>query len=179
MNTIKKLSFAVLLMGVAFAGSACTLSADVGTNQPINPPTGSVPAGDQARVVSIIDGDTIDVELNGSTQRVRYIGVNTPERDEVCYADATQANNAFVGGKTVILVRDVSETDQFSRLLRYVYVDGVMINEQLVREGWAEAVEYRPDTRHTAGFRDLEQAAARDNRGCHPTGIFNDGSTTR
>jgi len=53
------------------------------------------------------------------------------------------------------------------------------VNEQLVRDGWAESVEYPPDTARAADFRALEQEAAGANRGCHPTGIFDDGSATR
>jgi endonuclease YncB( thermonuclease family) len=140
---------------------------------------GAVPAGDTATVVGVIDGDTIDVVQNGVTYRVRYVGVNTPERDEICYGEATGANAALVAGRTVTLVRDQSETDRFGRLLRFVYADGVFVNAQLIREGWAEAVEYRPDTTQTGNFQALEREAAAQGRGCHPTGIFDDGTATR
>lgn len=146
------------------------------------PPTGgggNVPAGETATVVNVIDGDTIDVMLNGQRQRVRYVGVNTPERDEPCYADATSANAALVDGQTVTLVMDTSDTDRFDRLLRYIYVGDTFVNAELVRQGYAEVVSYPPDTAFFDTFRDLEQEAARANRGCHPTGIFNDGSYTR
>lgn len=141
-------------------------------------PTGEI-QGDTAQVTRIIDGDTIDVRIDGVGYRVRYIGVNTPERDEACYNDASNANAALVQGKTVTLVKDVSDTDQFGRLLRYVYVGNTLVNEQLVRDGWAESVEYPPDTARAPDFRRLEREATADNRGCHPTGIFDDGSTTR
>lgn len=135
--------------------------------------------GETARVTRIIDGDTIDVEMNGVGYRVRYVGVNTPERDEVCYGEATGANARMVSGRTVTMVSDESNTDRYGRLLRYIYVDGVFVNAQLVIEGWAEAVEYRPDTAQTAYLRQLEQQARAENRGCHSTGIFDDGSDTR
>lgn len=78
-----------------------------------------------ATVVNIVDGDTIDVLMNdGTTYRVRYIGINTPESNETCGNDATAANDALVDGQVVAMQRDVSETDQFGRLLRYVYVGG-------------------------------------------------------
>lgn len=135
--------------------------------------------GEVGRVLSVIDGDTIDVDLNGDTVRVRYVGINTPERDEVCYSDATRANRALVERQTVRLITDVSDTDRFGRLLRYVYVDDTLVNEQLIVEGWGEAVRYDPDVRFYDRFVQLEQEAARAGRGCHPTGIFDDGSTTR
>lgn len=135
--------------------------------------------GDSGTVTRIIDGDTIDVSLNGVETRVRYVGVNTPERDEVCYQEATNANASLVQGQTVTLVRDVNDTDRYGRLLRYVYVNGINVNATLVSQGYAEAAEYPPDTAQTAAFRDLEVQAQAANLGCHPTGIFNDGSLVR
>lgn len=166
------------------------LSCTVTLGAPITPPpavdeaiipAGAAPPanGQQARVTRVIDGDTIDVTIDGTGYRVRYIGINTPERDEPCYAEAMAANRALVEGRTVTLVRDQSETDRFGRLLRYIYVGNINVNAQLVAQGWAEAVEYPPDTAQTAFFRELERRARAANLGCHPTGIFNDGSDTR
>lgn len=132
-----------------------------------------------ARVINVIDGDTIDVELNGVEYRVRYIGVNTPERDQTCYDEATAANRALVSGQSVRLVADVSDTDPYGRLLRYVYVGDVFVNARLVEQGAAEAVRYPPDDAHFDEFRALERAAAAANLLCHATGIFDDGSSTR
>ncbi|MBX7250621.1 MAG: thermonuclease family protein [Candidatus Promineofilum sp.] len=102
--------------------------------------------GTLAQVTHIVDGDTIDVSINGSTFRVRYIGINTPEMDESCGPLAKDANAALVAGQTVRLVKDVSETDRFGRLLRYVYVGNLFVNGELVLHGWADAVRYPPDT---------------------------------
>jgi micrococcal nuclease len=95
-----------------------------------------------ATLLRVIDGDTIDVEINGERQRVRYIGMNTPERDEPCYDEATDANIDLIAGKTVLLVKDTSETDRYGRLLRYVYAGDVFFNQALVAEGYAVAVLY-------------------------------------
>ena len=135
--------------------------------------------GETARVVGVIDGDTIDVSLNGETIRVRYVGVNTPERDESCYSEATAANRAMVEGQTVTLVRDSSNTDRYGRLLRFIYVGDMLVNRELVARGYAEAVLYEPDDGFHNEFVQLEQAAARNRLGCHPTGIFDDNSTVR
>lgn len=135
---------------------------------------------DIATVTRVIDGDTIDVRLqNGTTARVRYIGVNTPEDDEPCYREATAANAALIQNQQVRMVRDVSNTDPFNRLLRYVYVGNTFVNAVLVQQGWAEAVVYEPDTRYFDIFRQYEQDATTANIGCHPTGIFNDGDSRR
>jgi micrococcal nuclease len=136
------------------------------------PPAATLPGNETARVVDVIDGDTIDVEIDGQEYRVRYIGVNTPERDETCYRDATEANADLVEDQTVRLIRDVSETDRYDRLLRYVYVGDVFVNAELVMDGYAEAVSFPPDTAYYDYFVDLEADAEAANLGCHPTGIF-------
>ena len=125
-----------------------------------------------AVVTQIIDGDTINVLVNGRSLRVRYIGIDTPERDEACYAEATAANAAWVEGQTVRLVRDVSHTDRYDRLLRYVYVDEVLVNAELVAGGWAESKRYPPDDELYNYLEDLEAAAAKQQLGCYPTGVF-------
>jgi len=79
----------------------------------------------------------------------------------------------------VKLVKDVSETDRYGRLLRYVYVGDVFVNRALVAEGFAEAVLYRPDDRHYELFSQLEAEAAQSGLGCHESGIFHDGDATR
>ncbi len=150
-----------------------------GVSAPTAAPQQPAPQGDTALVTRIIDGDTIDVRIGGVGYRVRYIGINTPERDQSCYQEASDANAALVSGQTVTLVRDSSDTDQYGRLLRYVYVGSQFVNAELVREGWAESVVYPPDTRYEQTFHQLEQAAQADQLGCHPSGIFDDGSDTR
>jgi endonuclease YncB( thermonuclease family) len=140
---------------------------------------GTAPQGDTATVTYVIDGDTIEVDMNGVGYRVRYVGVNTPESDEPCYREATSANAAMVEGQTVTLVQDVSNTDRYGRLLRFVYVGSTLVNQELVWQGYAEAVLYNPDDGFHDAFVQLEQEAANAGRGCHPTGIFNDGSFTR
>jgi endonuclease YncB( thermonuclease family) len=177
-HTISSVLLLILLVSI----SACQIvigdgSGTTTTTAPID--TGSVPQGDSAVVTRIIDGDTIDVEMNGTVYRVRYVGVNTPESDEPCYGDATDANAALVDGQTVTLVRDHSNTDRYDRLLRFVYVGSIFVNAELVRLGYAEAVLYEPDDGFHDEFVRLEQDATNAGFGCHPTGIFNDNSYTR
>lgn len=165
-----------VLLLLILALPACSLTVGLGPD-----PAPSAPAGgDEAVVTRVIDGDTIDVRLaNGQQARVRYIGVNTPERDELCFSEATAANAALVNNQRVRLVRDVSDTDRFDRLLRYVWVGSTFVNRELVAQGWAEAVLFEPNRAHFETFRELEQQAARANIGCHPTGVFNDSTDTR
>ncbi|WP_374686708.1 thermonuclease family protein [Promineifilum sp.] len=122
--------------------------------------TAITPDGDRAEVTYVFDGDTIEVELDGQTYRLRYIGVDTPERDEPFYEEALTFNRELVDGQTVILVRDVSETDQYGRLLRYVYLtDGTFVNAELMRAGMARLVTFPPDVAQTDFLRALQQEA--------------------
>ncbi|MGB4873002.1 MAG: thermonuclease family protein [Candidatus Promineifilaceae bacterium] len=127
---------------------------------------GTAPEGDTAVVLNIIDGDTIDVDLNGQEYRLRYIGVDTPERDEPYYKEATEANRQLVDGQAVILVKDVSETDRYGRLLRYVYLpDGTFVNAELLRQGMARLVTFPPDVAQQAYFGQLQEEARTANMG--------------
>ena len=117
-------------------------------------------------VARIIDGDTIELD-DGST--VRYIGIDTPEvyPKRNCYgSEAAAYNTELILGKNVRLVSDVSNTDKYSRLLRYVYLeDGTFVNEKLVREGYAHARSYPPDIAQQQTLRDAEREAQTERRG--------------
>ena len=124
------------------------------------------PPGQTAQVEEVIDGDTIDVTLNGRSYPVRYIGVDTPERGDPFYAEATQANRQLVAGQEVILVKDVSETDQYGRLLRYIYLpDGTFVNAELLRQGYAQIVTYPPDVAMQEQFQAIQSEARAAGRG--------------
>jgi endonuclease YncB( thermonuclease family) len=125
---------------------------------PNNPPQ-------TGRVVDVVDGDTIKVLLDqdGKTYSVRYIGMDTPENtSQVEYfgAEATAKNAEMVYGKTVALIKDVSETDRYYRLLRYVLVDNVFVNYELVAQGYANTASYPPDTSCIPTFQAAEQQAS-------------------
>ena len=118
-----------------------------------------------AKVTQVIDGDTINIE---GGYRVRYIGIDTPEIRPVAEAyglEAWQVNRQLVEGKEVRLERDVSETDKYGRLLRYVYVDDVFVNAELVRLGLAEAKAYPPDIKYQEYLEELEGEARAAGRG--------------
>lgn len=114
----------------------------------------------------VVDGDTIVAAIGGPRgTKVRLIGIDTPERDECFYRAATERMRALVDGKHVRLVRDVSETDRYGRLLRYVYVGDVFVNAILVSEGFANAATYPPDVAHALEFVKLERVARAAKRG--------------
>jgi micrococcal nuclease len=115
-------------------------------------PTGPTQLG---TVVEVTDGDTIKVDVDGVVYDVRYIGISTPEiHGELQWLgpEASAANGALVSGKRVLLETDVSETDQFGRLLRHVWVeDGpgwLLVNLELVRLGYAQVTTFPPDVKY-------------------------------
>lgn len=113
-------------------------------------------------VVKIIDGDTIYVDIDGRVWSVRYIGIDSPEStiEKEAFGDqATEANSALVSGSEVTLVKDVSNTDRYDRLLRYVFVGDIFVNYELVRTGFATASSYPPDTACDDAFLAAENEA--------------------
>ncbi|MGH8936728.1 MAG: lamin tail domain-containing protein [Acidimicrobiia bacterium] len=127
------------------------------------PPTAEAAAPPPALVLaqSVIDGDTIRVELTEEDlEPVRLIGINAPERGECLAEEASVFLAGLVEGREVRLVADISDRDSAGRLLRYVYLGELFVNETVVREGLAIARRYRPDTA-MAGALDSAQAEAR------------------
>ncbi len=136
---------------------------------PIKSPTvpQNVPEGAEiAQVRRVVDGDTIEVTVNGKREGVRYIGLDAPEKGWPGYRASTEANRRLVEGRQVYLVRDVEERDRYNRLLRYVYTTkGILVNLYLIQQGWAIPVEYPPNTRYAQEFLAAAQEAAREKRG--------------
>ncbi len=123
-----------------------------------------------AMVARVIDGDTIDVLLAGTKYRVRYIGIDTPEpyADAVpeCFSiEASARNRELVEGRLVTLVADQEDRDKYDRLLRYVYVDDIFVNDVLVREGFATTLPIRPNITYATEFRVRELEALQAKRG--------------
>lgn len=119
----------------------------------------------EARVVRVVDGDTIEVDINGGTYKVRYIGMDTPEtvnpsKPVECFGkEASNKNKELVEGMVVRLEKDVSETDRYGRLLRYVWVGDKMVNAELVRLGYAQVATYPPDVKYQDLFLQLQRDA--------------------
>ena len=125
-----------------------------------------------ARVERVVDGDTIIVDLDGVRERVRYIGIDTPEsvaeQPRECYGHrAAEENERLVAGRTVTLTTDEEARDRFGRLLAYVRrePDDLFVNEVLVRGGFATTLEIRPNVRYAGTFRDEERRARAAGRG--------------
>lgn len=143
---------------------------------PLQTPTQKTPS--ETRIVTkVIDGDTIELDTK---ERVRYIGMNTPEiatkeKPDQCFAqEAKKKNEELVLNKTVRLEKDISDTDKYKRLLRFVYVtqpDGkeLMVNAYLVQEGYAQLMSVPPDISKADQFRSLQTSARNSKKGLWST----------
>jgi micrococcal nuclease len=124
-----------------------------------------------AYVIRAVDGDTIEVRLDGELEDVRYIGVDTPETVKPgtpvqCFGHrASDFDHRLVEGKRVRLVFGVERRDIYGRLLAYVYIGHKFVNAELVRRGLARTLAIPPNTRYQALFGRLELKAARRGRG--------------
>ena len=120
------------------------------------------PEMEQVLVVRVIDGDTIELQ---DGRRVRYLGIDTPELGEDYATEATTRNKELVDGKVVELQSGKRDQDEYGRFLRYVYVDGVFVNAELVAQGYAKAYIFDPDERYSQVLVQLEQYAKMRGRG--------------
>ena len=118
-----------------------------------------------ATVSNVVDGDTIDVLIEGASFHVRYIGMDAPEVGEPYSSEATSRNTELVQGRTVTLVKDASETDISGRLLRYVLSGNSFVNYSLVRDGFAYASTQRPDVACSIAFAEAQNLAVSEGAG--------------
>jgi len=163
---------ALLAIVSAAAGVPYLIASEDARRPPLeeHPTTLELPQGytleslQEVEVEEVIDGDTIDVLIDGLVTRVRYFGIDTPERGRACYREATDRNESLVGD-TVLLLPDARTEDDFGRLLRYVFLpDGTSVDATLVAEGFAEA--WTRDGRYRDEIVALEEEARKEGRGC-------------
>ena len=159
----------VLVAVVAFLFLADEETGDENGGAPVPAGVGD-PGGVRAEVVSVTDGDTIEVRLDGRAEDVRYIGIDTPEVDpsigvECFGAEASDLNRRLVGGRTVRLVFDDELRDRYGRLLAYVYAGPRFVNAEIVRRGYARTLTIEPNSDRAPLFARLESEAGREGRG--------------
>lgn len=129
--------------------------------------------GERVLVTKVVDGDTVELERG---EKVRLIGIDTPEtkdprRPVGCFGkEASNETKRLVEGKDVILQKDVSQTDKYGRLLRYVFLSIeanqiLFVNDYLVREGFAKVLTYPPDVKYNERLREAEKEAKEGKRG--------------
>lgn len=127
-----------------------------------------------AFVAKVVDGDTIVLSTG---EKVRYIGVDTPEthhpfKKVECFGqEAFQENKSLVENKEIRLEKDVSDKDKYGRLLRYVYVGDIFVNDYLARSGYASSATFPPDIKFQEQFQNAESEARKNNRGLWSPGL--------
>jgi len=138
--------------------------------------TGTTLAPGEARVTRVVDGDTIVVDLDGRSEKIRLLGIDTPEtksptKPVQCYGKEASAHTTELlpDGTVVRLERDVEERDQYGRLLAYVYRadDDLFVNLELARDGFASLLTYRPNVAHVD-----ELSAAVDDAHARQAGLW-------
>lgn len=125
----------------------------------------------RGEVERVVDGDTIEVSIDGSEADVRYIGIDTPESVKPgtpveCFAkEAAERNRELVEGERVRLEVGTESTDRFGRLLAYVFVGEALVNAELVEGGYARTLEIPPNTERAAQLERLQREASRTGEG--------------
>jgi micrococcal nuclease len=115
-----------------------------------------------AKVIRVVDGDTVEIE-NG--KRLRLIGIDAPEKGDCYFQEATNKVKELLEGQEVVLEKDVSEIDRYGRLLRYIWRGEILINEQLVKEGYASSYAYPPDIKYQDRIISVQEEARDGGRG--------------
>ncbi|MCL1593711.1 MAG: thermonuclease family protein, partial [Actinomycetia bacterium] len=146
-----------------FPSETSTTRTPVTTTTVATTPTTLVPSPgtDRVTLASVTDGDTVRVVFaSGAIEKVRLIGINTPETGECLAAEATTAITTLLTGQVFTMTSDVNDRDQYNRLLRYIWLDdGTFVNESLVADGFALARDYPPDSGYTDVFATAQDRA--------------------
>ena len=130
----------------------------------ITPPPIPEPSGKNitVNVSKVIDGDTIELKTG---ERVRLLGINTPEMGQPCYEEATNRLKELIEGKQIRLESDVVDKDQYERLLRHVFIDNTFVNLVMVREGYAHVYIVQPNVNYENEMYDAQTSAIHEG-GC-------------
>lgn len=165
----------LLTAAVLAAGAAACSSSSVATPARTEAPSGVAPAlSINATLVRVIDGDTIDATVGGNDERVRLIGIDTPETKKPntpvqCFGPeaSAYATSLLPAGTALHLERDVVARDDYGRLLAYVYRadDALFVNLEIVRNGYARLLTIPPNVAHTDDFQGATRAARRADLG--------------
>ena len=152
----------IILIAYLFGINLSELKSIQKTFFPTPTPTLSPTQISTARVLSVIDGDTIVID---GDIKVRYVGVDAPEVKECFAKESFEENKKLVEGKTARLEKDISDKDKYGRFLRYVYVDGLFVSDHLIKGGFGKVMGIKPDLRYYQSLKNSQTEAKSFNRG--------------
>jgi len=162
---------AVLIIGILIGKSGTNNTSIAGKTQQVanlggsvkdSSESSSINANRSVKVTRVLDGDTIEIE---SGERVRYLGINAPESGQPFFTEATRENERLVAGRTVALEFDVQTQDRYKRLLAYVWVGDVLVNEEIVKNGYAVIETIQPNVKYQDLILKAQQEARNACRG--------------
>jgi micrococcal nuclease len=110
-------------------------------------------------VTKVIDGDTFEAQINGKTERIRMLSVDSPEISDQIGKKASAYTQELIEGKRVRLEADKEDRDKYGRLLRYVYIDRKSVQEQLLANGLARVYISQPNTKYLALYQKVQSSA--------------------
>jgi micrococcal nuclease len=163
----------VLFIGIAIGSGSKNNQPDLSQIESQNSSITDIPIQNKnnaglVKVTRVVDGDTIEIE---GGERIRYIGIDTPETVDPrkpiqCFGvEASNKNKELVEGKEIRLEKDITDRDKYNRLLRYVWIDDTFINLELVKQGFAYSYSYPPDIKYQDQFVKAQQEAREAKRG--------------
>lgn len=118
-------------------------------------------------VKKVIDGDTLTVEKNNKEETIRMIGINAPESNECGGIESAQKLKELVENKEIKIEGDETQDDKdvYGRTLRYIFVDGININQKMIADGWAKEYTYKVAYKYKNNFKETQETAKKDKRG--------------
>ena len=171
-------SILIVILGLGFLWFGLNIPAPQKDNLPTNSVQENliVIEGQKAFVEKVVDGDTIEVLIEGEKKTVRLLGVDTPETKDPrksvqCFGkEASNKTKNLPTGKEVVLQKDVSEVDKYGRLLRFVYLplpggQTLFVDDYLIREGFARVLTIPPDVKYATQFLEAQRRAREANKG--------------
>jgi micrococcal nuclease len=168
MKIINKILFFTVILGIQFISLAACQSKEENISN-LTTPDGAPLLS--ATVTNVVDGDTIDVEIDGQEERVRLLLVDTPETKHPSKPiqpfgpEASEYTKTTLLGKQVGLEKDVSERDRYGRVLAYIWLDDRMHNEALIEKGLARVATFPPDIKYVDRFREKQSEAQQNGVG--------------
>jgi micrococcal nuclease len=151
----------VLILIISLAVSACGLFYEYPEDLPeANRAIDEI--GEDYLVTEVVDGDTVILETG---EHIRLLGINTPEGGMYFYQESKEVLEAMVLDKTVRLEKDVTDLDIYGRQLRYIFLDSLFINLEMIQRGFANIYTNPPDVKYAEEFLEAERYARENNLG--------------